>query len=77
MTSETMQQELLHIIQRNSPDFLRRLLVNAVCLERAVKGSERGKGMTDQDYRREILFMLDKQPAMLKRYLPLYGYCSS
>jgi hypothetical protein len=43
MTSETMQQELLHIIQRNSPDFLRRLLVNAVCLERAVKGSERGK----------------------------------
>ena len=22
--------------------------------------------MTDQDYRREILFMLDKQPAMLK-----------
>ncbi len=44
MTSETMQQELLHIIQRNSPDFLRRLLVNAVCLERAVKGSERGKG---------------------------------
>lgn len=27
MTSETMQQELLRIIQRNSPDFLRRLLV--------------------------------------------------
>lgn len=43
MTSETMQQELLHIIQRNSPDFLRRLLVNAVCLERTVKGSERGE----------------------------------
>ena len=43
MTSETMQQELLHILQRNSPDFLRRLLVNAVCLERAVKGSERGE----------------------------------
>lgn len=37
MTSETMQQELLHIIQRNSPDFLRRLLVNAVCLERAIQ----------------------------------------
>ncbi len=40
MTSKTMQQELLHIIQRNDPDFLRRLLVNAVCLERAIKAEK-------------------------------------
>ena len=37
MASETMLQELLYIIQRNSPDFLRHLLANAVCLERAMK----------------------------------------